>query len=271
MARCSRIDACSGGALIKQRYGDMTTCVLRQELTCAASLAAPATSATPEDNRACADALPGESCEDLIDNNPVAACSPHPGPGAMGAPCAFSGQCQSAYCLVHDGQGCGTCAPSPPDGTPCKMVFECGNNQLCLSTTGTCTTWVQLNGACGMTLACGAGLTCNSVCEVAVATPGAACDPTLKTAPACDRNQGLYCDPMSMKCAPITYNPGGQPCSTAFNTSQLCAASGLCVNGICVAAAADGSPCNETTGPPCLTGGRCVAGICKVLDGASCH
>jgi hypothetical protein len=271
MVRCERLDECSGGALIKQRYGDMATCVTRQELTCEVGLTAPGTSATPASALACAEALTGESCPGLIDNNPVPECTSHPGSAAMGAPCASSNQCQSAYCLVHDGQGCGTCTAPPSEGASCTMTFECGYNQACPTTTGKCTTYVQLNGACSAALVCAAGLTCNAVCEVAVGTEGAACDPKQLTAPACDRNQGLYCDPMSMRCAPITYNPGGQPCNNVYNTSQLCAANGLCVSGMCVDAVADGSPCNETKGPPCLNGARCVAGVCKVLDGASCH
>jgi len=54
------------------------------------------------------------------------------------------------------------------------------------------------------------------------------------------------------------------------NSFIVCGAAGLCVNGKCVAAAADGAACDATNGPPCMADAVCAGSKCVVPDPAAC-
>lgn len=277
MARCARLQACSNGALITTRYGDMNTCVTRIELNCKSSLTAPDTGASPATTEACVADIPSESCTDYIDNNPSAACQAQKGTRPDGAACAFAGQCANSFCHVAKGAACGTCGSPPAAGAACDTAADCGYDMACTKA-GTCATFVAANGMCDAGNPCEVGLACvgstmttMGTCQPQVTTMGTACDPTRKTGPDCERDIGLYCDPTSLTCKPLTFDTGGQPCGVG----EACSGSSLCVmqtppNGTCSSVAADGAACDDTNGPSCLNPARCVSGTCKLPDGASC-
>ena len=281
MARCNRLADCSGGALVTQRYGDMTTCVSRMELGCKDSLEATDTTATPAFEETCAASVAGTSCADDIDGNTAPACQPPPGPRAAGAGCGFGAQCATGFCDVPKAAACGACAVRPADGAPCTGTSDCNFNQVC-SPAGTCTTYIGENGACAPNTQCQTGLACvgggmssTGACKAQATMLGQVCDPIRKNSGDCDRSDGLYCDAASLTCKAIVYGQGGQPCGTVNGAIVLCAAGGMCVlgsatAGTCSATAADGAPCDATAGPPCLTPARCVGGTCILTDGTTC-
>ncbi len=285
-AQCQQLGACSNGFLLVSRYGDQATCVARQKLVCTNSLAATATGLTPADVEACAKAIPGESCADLENNNPPAACLAVVGTEASGMGCSFGSQCATAFCLVDKTRVCGTCGSEPVVGAPCAGVGDCDKNQVCPAALGQCESPVPLNGACGKTAPCGSGLSCqgatammnNGQCKVAGATVGATCDAKHVTAPGCDNTKGLYCTTQG-QCAQIAHAATGQPCGDVNGAVVDCSGGGQCVipgaavQGTCVAPAADGAPCDTAAGPPCLLPARCVptsngtSGTCTVPSG----
>jgi hypothetical protein len=291
-ARCARLEACTGGVGITVRFGDAATCAARFALSCVASLSAADTGATPASVAACTAALPGESCTQYLDNDPVAACQSQPGPGAAGAVCAFNAQCASAFCLVEKGAACGACAASPAVGAPCASGAECGPNQACPKATSVCAAYAPQGGACGTGAPCAAGFSCvgetataMGSCQPAGTMVGTACDPKHKTAPGCESQQGFYCDATTLTCAVVAYAAADQPCGIVNGAVVTCKAGGLCVYpapmataGTCEAAAADGAACDDTLGPPCLGPARCVrtsdggtAGVCTLLSADACH
>ncbi len=285
MARCNRLQECSGGALITSRYGDMATCVSRIELSCKNGIDAVDTNASPAGSEACAAAIPNESCTDYVDNNPAAACQPVAGTRAAGAVCGYSAQCASAFCDVPKTSACGTCAAKPADGAACTGNADCGFNQVCTKTS-TCLTYVPEDGSCSGDGQCEFGLTCvgavttttpptNGTCQAQHTMMGEACDPSRKTGTDCNRSMGLYCNSTSKTCQAITFATDGQPCGTVNGAAVVCQGGGLCVittppMGTCSAAAADGAACSDTAGPPCLSPSRCVNGTCVQTDGAAC-
>src|SRR5450432_4257804 len=124
--------------------------------------------------------------------------------------------------------------------------------------------------ACDKDNPCGAGFSCvgskaatmtMGMCQTAVATSGAACDPKRQTSAGCDQNAGLTCDPTSKTCAALQLADAGAACD---NTVTVCKAGATCVistganAGTCVAAPADGQPCDTGSGPNCLGLSRCI-------------
>jgi hypothetical protein len=107
---------------------------------CLANLASPQSGATPQSVEACAMALPGESCTDYLENNPVAACVPKAGYGVSGVTCSFDSQCKSGYCALPVGAACGTCQNRPAAGDSCAMT-GCGLD-LVYAGMQTCHSWL---------------------------------------------------------------------------------------------------------------------------------
>jgi hypothetical protein len=74
----------------------------------------------------------------------------------------------------------------------------------------------------------------------------------------------------------MTFAGAGEACGIINAKFVSCAANGKCrpganpLQGTCVAAAADGAPCDETAGPLCTPPAICVSGLCKLGDPALC-
>jgi hypothetical protein len=292
-AVCLQRSACSNGFGISKNYPDETTCETRTAAACVVALGATGTALTPALIEACVAALPGESCADLYDLDPVAACLPPAGTFQADAGCGVAAQCATTFCAVASNQPCGTCQPLPAPGASCQVPGDCGRDLAC-TTAGQCATYAA-NGASCLTgvQPCAAGLWCvgdvpatttTGTCQAAGATVGAACDGSHKTLPGCDNALGLVCVPSAAgatvgTCAAIVLKAPGAVCgfvgASPITGFADCQAGGLCVKGLCVAPAADGAACDSdaTIGPPCLAPAKCVpstsgatAGTCTVPD-----
>jgi hypothetical protein len=287
-ARCARYAACSNGSYVTRTYGDMSTCITREALSCTLGEAAPQTGGSPAAAEQCAAALATQSCADLFANNPPAECV-NKGLRGVGITCAFAGQCASTYCLNARTSLCGTCGDAPPSGISCAHE-QCARGEICTARTMTCQKPVQLGEPCdNTTLLCAADLGClipsgasTGTCTSTVATVGAPCGPMVGS---CDGTLGLTCS--NRKCVTISYAGDGTACGN-FTVGGFgsCGAGGNCYTasgiaqvgemGVCKAAAADGKPCDITLGPPCLTPARCnvtgggSAGICTLPSGSAC-
>jgi hypothetical protein len=115
--------------------------------------------------------------------------------------------------------------------------------------------------------------------------PGATCDITLKTASACNRTFGLWCNTTSKTCTSITFVASGACGEGTDGNLTDCSGGGECfgatfgmmpVMGSCTAPAADGAACDTANGPPCKAPARCVtaagatAGTCTLADATKC-
>jgi hypothetical protein len=284
-ARCTRLMTCSASDF-SRRYPSMSVCQMRLAQSCLNSFAAPQNSNTDARVEACATAVTTQDCESFFAGVSPTACYPSPGPRANGMPCAFAGQCTSAYCNLPDGSACGTCADEPKVGDACG---DCGNQGLeCFN--GACVQPVALGAACDrMSAPCTAGSQCvvaamtmMGTCTAELTTAGAACDARRRAAADCSRDAGLYCDAMNM-CAATTTAADGAMCGTINGVVTQCATGGcfgatFMTPGTCKAPAADGMPCDSVNGPNCLSPARCVGmgvdggatGTCQIEGSTSC-
>ena len=307
-AVCTERDSCSNGFDNTLAYGSESLCESRMGSSCIAGLAVKGTAATPESREACAESYgSGETCTDYFENNPTAACEPPAGTGATSTTCQVAAQCASAYCAVAQDQVCGTCQPLPAAGAICTVEADCGRDLSCAtpagSASGVCATWVEQGGACltGVN-PCARQLACvgedvatatHGMCVPTVGAIGSACDSSRKTAASCDGATGLACIPGGSNttigtCQMIAFVGAGETCGNLggppITSVADCAAGGMCVKaaatdrtGVCVAPAADGAPCDNALGPPCLAPAKCVptsstgtAGTCTLPDVATC-
>jgi hypothetical protein len=291
-ARCGKRMTCTNGTGITRTWGDMTTCLAREKLSCMIGLAAPATGNTPAQVEKCVVAMAGESCSDFLDNNPPSDCVAV-GPRATGAACAFAGQCATSFCNANKITACGACGAMPVAATSC-VTAACAHNQECVASTQTCQDLVAVSMPCSSDMPCGADLSCvgatataMGTCMASSATMGMACGGTM---PGCDGTKGLYCGGAagSKTCKNINYVGADMPCGTLADGSyQGCAGAGTCYTatgvaqssemGMCKAPAADDGACDTVVGPGCLSPARCIpssatstAGKCTVPVGASC-
>lgn len=303
-ARCARWDACSNTTYVDIHYGSQAACVSASEQTCATSLAATATAATPAFFEGCAQATTNESCADLFGANPPAACASLAGPGAVGATCFAAAQCASTYCAVPDDATCGTCAAVPAAGATCGTDADCGSRGgLVCSDLGTCVALGAASASCDKDHPCGPDLSCvgadpkkltMGTCQAAVSMPGASCDPTQATGPGCDATLQLKCDAATSQCVAASLVASGTCGDLGGGVVGKCEAAGTCVlpeadagpdggdagtatSGTCLAAAAMGSPCDSAGGPACAPPGKCAsedggtAGTCQIVNPTTCQ
>jgi hypothetical protein len=286
-AACNLLNSCrQNGATIV--YGTLGICITQLANECMTGLIAPGTASSPGSVENCAKALPSESCQNYLQNNPVSQCLPQSGSNPDGAACAFNAQCQHAFCAIPAGTVCGTCQGPPAIGDSCAST-PCGYNQVC-TPSQVCAAYVASGGACDtMNNICAPHLACviaagmnSGTCQTKLTTAGAACDSKLQTAPDCDVESGLYCDGTSKMCVAYTYAVGGMPCGSMNNGAAyaLCE-SGLCYDdgsgsgAMCVPTAGVGESCDTMMGPTCLAPGVCAisggtSGTCTALDGTMC-
>ena len=291
-AECGKRNTCSNGTSITRVYGEMSVCLARAALECRSRLAAPNTGASPETVSKCAADYATLSCNDFFNNELPADCTPS-GPGTNGQPCAFNGQCATAYCGGTENALCGTCAAQPAAGDSCADSL-CGPGQNCVAATMNCQEVGILNGSCDTNDPCGNGLSCVGVsststvgsCEVALGTAGAACGGG--TTPACNGSLGLACVGASgsKTCVTISYVSDGMPCGNLSDTSFALCRAGTCYTstgvasgsetGTCKLDAIEGASCDTALGPSCMTPARCVgsdggtSGLCTLPTGSAC-
>ena len=123
-AICNLYASCSNGWYVSAEYGDQAACVASYELSCAERLAAPGTALTTADILSCSQGLPTESCGALYGNNPEEVCAAPAGKTPLNGPCEVAAQCASAYCAIPSNAFCGTCQPTPTTGASCSQ-FGC--------------------------------------------------------------------------------------------------------------------------------------------------
>lgn len=281
-ALCTQLATCASDA-VPIRFGDEVTCKAREAASCANSLTAASTGATPNSVEGCAHAFPTVSCPDLINNTLPAACQAQVGKVPVGGACAFNAQCGTQFCAVVRNTNCGVCAAQPNAGESCVDLSSCGPGLKCVNGNTICAAAGTTAGAaCDKDNPCGAGFSCvgskaaamtMGTCQTAADTLGAACDPKRQTSAGCDQNAGLACDPTSKTCAALQLADVGAACDNAVT---VCTAGASCViptganAGTCVAPPADGQPCDTASGPNCLNLSRCIAsgtgtsGVCML-------
>ncbi len=288
-ARCQKMQQCNPQGVLNT-YGDLATCESRQAATCVTNLAAPQTANTAARTEDCAQATPGESCTDFELGNVAPPCQPPVGPRDAGSPCAVSGQCATAFCLIERTTSCGTCAPQPTVGASCANS-GCGPGLVCDSRTELCAAPVVSGGSCGDSSVCTPGLTCilgagadAGTCVPLATTVGASCD-LADGGTRCDGRQGLYCNvPEGRVCDRVADATATFACGTIDGGVIDCTAGAFCQrpgtsrSGICVAPAAEGGPCDTSSGPGCSSPARCVlssagatTGTCVTTNPTVCN
>ena len=287
-ADCVRLDQCVFHGVV-DRFGDETTCEKRYTALCKAQFEADHTGEHSSETEACVAALASASCADVEDDT-VDACQPSPGTAALGTACAFSTQCGSAFCALDTNGNCGTCTQLSNAGDDCSMR-SCSPGFQCVTTSMTCQPRSAPGGGCNASEPCAFALSCvtpagatSGVCVASRQVAGNPCDPTLETAPGCDENSGLTCDPSTNTCVALTYATAGQPCGSVSGTVVVCEQESACIGasgttpGTCVAFAASGAKCDTVAGPACEPLTVCVtgsatatSGTCKLLSGSACH
>ena len=260
-------------------FADLASCVSRVTLGCRPAFGLKGTSSTPAIYSACAQALPGATCDDLLAGKTPAACPPLPGMLGDGTGCGDDAQCQSSFCARPLGQSCGACGPSPGAGAACDKI-ACGRGLGCVNKV--CVARATAGMPCDDGHPCIASLSCQGAgqgkmgtCAIQVRA-GAACDPKTQTTAGCEELSAYYCHPLTRICTPASFAGPGEPCGFVGNGYAGCRASGHCrvpkgaVSGTCIRTAADGAACDDTLGPTCLGPARCAGGVCKIDDPASC-
>jgi hypothetical protein len=293
-ARCTQRVTCDAGGQtfnLTKGFGSMDTCQAREKMRCLAAATAPSSGATLLGLQACATAIAGQDCHDLLDGDFPATCI-FKGQGADGSVCTFAMQCQSQFCAVDKNSGCGTCGTTPAPGASCATTI-CGPEQGCYN--NVCAAQGNRGDGCGKNMPCKNGLHC----ILSTGSPGATCqEPSTDFStpakcgtgtPGCGTLSGLYCDGTSLTCKPILIATDGQPCGVLPTGGVAdCSPSGNCIStttnqdvgltapGICHAAVADGQPCSTDPGPGCLYPARCVVpagstnGVCTTPDKLGC-
>lgn len=279
---CNKLQTCSAADL-QRRWPDLATCVARQKLACTDALKAPKTANNPSHENVCGGETAMETCASFLSGvSPPAGCAVPAGPGALGSPCSFAAQCQSAFCAIPPTALCGTCAAQPTAGTSCANQ-GCGQTLQCVGATPTCQAPVGDGGQCSKDLPCGQGESCVGATMTAMGTcmaqgemVGATCDARQMTGPNCDAAAGLTCDTSTNTCAMQPLVAAGQGCGVMNNVFVGCLAGATCVRptgsatGTCVAPANDGDACDAVNGPDCITPAKCVSGTCQLPGSQSC-
>ena len=271
-ALCKKIDSCAHLAL-QVDYPDLATCTARAKLSCLAGANAPSTGTTPSSLDACSAVIAGADCSAVFDRKIPDACQTRLGNLTDGAACGDDAQCVHGLCRRASGATCGACSTPGKAGDACESSDQCAQtglvcaNKVCVARGDAGATCDKATHPCSSTLVCKDG-TC-----VKPAAGGATCDAAQQN---CDLTQGFFCNPTTKVCEAVTVASAGQPCGLTGNGYAVCGAGGFCKGaagakpGTCLAAAADGQPCDDTNGPQCTSPARCDNGVCKLTDPASC-
>lgn len=269
-ALCARYDACA--PLYMEAFGGKTTCATRMKGTASAILSAPGTSTTPATLEACAQAIAGATCADVLGRSLPDVCRAKPGALADGAACGDDGQCKGTRCKIPANGTCGTCGAPSAVGGACAVDDDCAPGLAC--TNQACAKYRAEGEVCDAARPCRPDLACSGGACVARKAVGDACtsDPDI-----CDNLHGAFCNATSGKCEAVTFTPSGT-CGLVASHLVACSGAGATCRGIappmyqgtCVAGAADGTACDEANGPKCQAPAVCSGGTCKLVDPAAC-
>jgi hypothetical protein len=281
-AFCSRVSACVP-ALTSLQWGDASTCTSKYKNVLLGTLHATGTSATPASLEACAQAIPGASCDDLLDRNLPDPCRAKAGSLMDGQACGDNSQCTGKMCNIAPGKICGVCSAPAAAGAACQSNEDCDYGLDCVGAAAmkVCTARAAAGQPCDgahtclPTLACKAG-TCG--------TPDPADTACVAGKDTCDTAHGVFCNPISSKCVKVTFAKPGGTCGIVSDGIVLCESGGTDIStsctgfkypatptGTCAAPAADGMACNDATGPTCVPPSICVNGACQVKDPSGCR
>jgi len=269
---CERESTCAP-SIFALTWTDVETCRRRTVLQCAPWFTAPGSNYTPAVLAACTAAMARLDCAGWLAGSPPE-CRYQPGNLPTGSPCRLDLQCEGLDCRQSGAAFCGICGQKGGEGEPCGHGLDCQLHHACIRKV--CSPMRKPGEPCDLTHWCDSGLACfagvcgkergpGEPCEVGEGQCGivpvwlecvAPAGGTMGTCqPARSAGTGEACGPV----------PDG-------NHDVQCRAHGRCTSftepGTCVAAAADGQPCDERI--PCLLGAFCVNGTCQVLDPASC-
>jgi hypothetical protein len=285
-AYCAKIDACAP-FFVTLDYGTDANCRSRFHDQCVANASSPNSGDLGSNFETCASEAPEFTCNQLFADTLPAGCLPVPGKAANGDSCTDSSQCQSAFCAIGSASSCGVCATAPAAGDPCATGGACPDGLTCVTTTGASPTSTcvasGLAGASCATAPCIGNLECfNGVCT-ALAGAGEACDISGNTAVSCDITNGLFCNPTTSKCVPITTDATlGATCGLSTSTGVLtvCGATAYCKAnpmstsaGVCTLRAADNAPCASDAilgVGPCTPPSSCIGGTCQQAIPSAC-
>lgn len=268
---CARLEGCLG--LLAQIYfGDRATCTERLLLACRDEAAAKGTALTAASSLACARALDGASCADLMANR-IDACVIK-GTIGDGMICGGNTQCSSGLCRGKV-DGCGVCAIKSGAGGLCRKDKneDCQSGFVCAD--GVCATPGNEGVACSKRQPCAYGLFCAKagVCAKLVAQPGAPCEKD-----GCDYTKSLVCNDQAKVCQTFRVGKPGDACGFLLNPPTLCpfgdpekTCRPSLLMGVCVAPAREGELCGELAGGrECLAPAYCDKGVCRLGSIAGC-
>jgi len=256
------------------QFPDVATCAARINLTCPQLVKAMGSSVTGADLQACTPKLAGASCPDyLMANGPVRLCGFKPGTLTDGTACGEDVQCQSLYCKKATGMDCGKCTAIGKTGSVCTETADCDKGLVCAGAAGAklCTAYLPTGASCTTTsnsVSCQPLLACRNGSCATTAKLGESCSTLTQD---CDGLSGLSCSVTNKCVTPATAQLGGA-CGVQGTTYIACIGGTFCepVSKKCIAPAADGATCNETTGPRCQSPAKCVASVCKIADPTLC-
>jgi hypothetical protein len=251
--------------------------VNRQQLACSYQFP-EGSNTTPQNFIACAKAVPGATCNQLVVNQALVLtslpeCRPLAGSQDNGTVCFADSQCKSTYCDKGLFSGlCGACAQrallnEDCDATACDFGLICAqqnpapNRCVAPSSSG-------LGQSCDQTARCQSGLLCvGQKCTTTLKT-GEVCQPGQGN-DACDRTLGLSCDQNAQKCVATQYvKPGGACGGAVQNQRTTCTASSKCINdAVCLGPASDG----QSTFYNCLPPAIASNGVCVLPAPLVCH
>ena len=280
-AICGVINTCSVAAL-HHLFGTLQNCEARYGDTgCETQGNAPGSTLTPSALTACAQAWSTKTCEEYQFSVP-AECAFH-GTLADNAPCTYGHQCQAGACYMGDQSWCGTCKAKGKLGDSCSPLFRsCEDGLTCAEPSQSvwvCAKPLSEGTACYSHPECDLGLRCVDGHCARAKLLGEAC-----TGNDCDYTQhDVIClgtaDGGGSVCAQLSYSAAGESCNdnnglglVTCGNSAFCQTKNGGSGGSCVAALADGAPCNTSTGvclyPALCINGKCtraadVAGTCK--------
>lgn len=273
-ALCDKIKECAP-FLSTIGFSDPAQCVAQFKQKCASGFTAPGTSATPAKLATCAADARAATCEAILGRELPESCRTVPGALADGAVCGHDAQCKGKLCRPSNaGNNCGVCSALAAAGGACERDEDCDHALKCETNTKRCVAFGKAGNACGANQPCLPNLGCNNgVCAAPLAA-GAPCVPKAGENP-CDQAKGEWCHATRKVCSPVlTAGPGGA-CGISEDLTA-CTGGGHCrtepgkFTGACVAPAADGATCDDTSGPKCLVPARCSGGVCTIFDPATC-
>jgi hypothetical protein len=270
---CDALSAC-GALALQLFYGDSTTCVTRQTLSCTTDQMASGISRTTTDIVTCAKAVSGASCSDVLAQNFPSACQVTPGTVPNGGGCGSSWQCQSTHC-EKPSAACGTCAARQPASGSCTTDDGCNVGMVCANKK--CVVPGGLGNSCDDNNPCQGNLYCGAAgaCATLVELGGSCAD----SSSACDLANGAGCNPLNKTCVAVAIAKGGEPCGIQNGTLTLCVEGDACPNltaanptSVCASPAADGAACGTAApGQNCVPPATCQMNLCRLPSADSCQ